>query len=157
MEYVNFVIVKVKKFMSVIGEDKNEMNLNIEYGINPTHLTEAEIKWFSGICNDCIEATGIKILIECADHEKLKGKSKEALGIFYTNNIENPLDGDCKITIDNFFIHECYEEVFNNGFKSSGSTVNTSVTLYSVSFNLGSTIVIISFFSISDNLANILS
>lgn len=118
MEYVNFVIVKVKKFMSAIGEDKNEMNLNTEYldlWDKPASLTEAEIKWFSGICNDCIEATGIKILIECADHEKLKGKSKEALGIFYTNNIENPLDGDCKITIDIFFIHECYEEVFNNG------------------------------------------
>ena len=84
---------------------------------NLTELTEAEIKWFSGICNDCMEATGIKILIECADHyRENKGKSKEALGTFHTDNIESPLDGDCKITIDNYFIHECYEEVFNNGF-----------------------------------------
>lgn len=84
---------------------------------NPTNLTEAEIQWFSRICNDCIEATGIKILIECADHyREHKGKSKESLGTFHTNNIESPLDGDCKITIDNYFIHECYEELFNNGY-----------------------------------------
>lgn len=83
---------------------------------NPANLTEAEIKWVCEICKDCTEATGIKILIECADHyREHKGKSKEALGIFHTNNIESPLDGDCKITIDNYFIHECYEEVFNNG------------------------------------------
>lgn len=84
---------------------------------NPTNLTEAETQWFSEICKDCIESTGINILIECADHYgEYKGKSKEALGIFHTNNIENPLNGDCKITIDNYFIHECYEEVFNNGY-----------------------------------------
>lgn len=79
---------------------------------NPTKLTELEIMWFTEICNDCIKATGIHVPIQCSDHNKYKGKSKEALGIFHTDNLQNPLEGDSRITIDNYFIHECYEEVF---------------------------------------------
>ena len=83
---------------------------------NPSQLTEEEIAWFNKICKECIEATGINILIECEDHyRKCKDKSKEAHGIIWSTNVDNPLDGDCKITIDNLFIHDCYEEVFNNG------------------------------------------
>jgi len=81
----------------------------------PSSLTDTEIEYFSEICKDCVEATGIKVIIECADHYgEHKGKHKEALGLFHAKNKENPLDGGCKITIDNYFIHECYEEVFNN-------------------------------------------
>lgn len=84
---------------------------------NPTELTETEISWFMKICDECKAATGINILIECADHYvEYMGKLKEALGILYTDNLESPLDGNSKITIDNYFIHECYEEIFNNGF-----------------------------------------
>ena len=94
--------------------------MNISYldlNDNYMNLTEAELQWFFKICKDCTEATGIRVVIECADHYGgYKGKNKEALGTFHTNNIENPLCGDSKITIDNFFIHECYDEVFNNGY-----------------------------------------
>lgn len=80
---------------------------------NPANLSADEIQWFSIICKDCIDATGINISIECADHySNFTGKRKEALGIFTTDNIESPLSGNCKITIDNFFIHECYNEIF---------------------------------------------
>ena len=81
----------------------------------PTQLTEEELAWFQKVCKECIEATGIDILIDCDDHyARHTGKTKDALGTFQTDNIENPLAGNCRITIDNFFIHECYEEVFNN-------------------------------------------
>ena len=83
---------------------------------NSTELTEKEILWFMKICEECKAAIGIKIPIECADHSSLfKGKHKEALGTLHTDNPESPLDGDTKITIDNYFIHECYEEIFNDG------------------------------------------
>jgi hypothetical protein len=36
-----------------------------------------------------------------ADHDKLKGQAKKAIGIAYTN--------DNLITIDNFFVEECYK------------------------------------------------
>ena len=74
-------------------------------------LTDAEIEWFKGVCIQCRKATGISIPINGADHAVLKGRSKEALGIFWTDDIENPLNENARITIDNYFIHECYEEV----------------------------------------------
>lgn len=80
---------------------------------NPAELNEEEIQWFEKICKDCMEATGMNIPIICDDHSTYKGKSKEALGIFHTTNIEKPLCEDCKISIDTYFIHECYEELFH--------------------------------------------
>lgn len=90
---------------------------------NKVVLTEEEIKWFTKICKKCTNAIGLNILIECSDHDQLKGKSKEALGIFWTECVENPLKGNPKITIDNYFIHECYEEVFNNKINISFETL----------------------------------
>ena len=59
---------------------------------NPTELSEDELEWFKNICKDCIAATGINIRIECDDHHTAyKGKSKEALGLFHTTDIQNPL------------------------------------------------------------------
>ena len=104
------------------GGDVNTRYLDL-YN-NPTSLTEAELHWFLNICNDCIKATGINIPVECADHStEYKGKAKEALGMCHAGNPNNPLDGDCKITIDNYFIHECYEELFNNGHNLTFETL----------------------------------
>lgn len=79
---------------------------------NTKVLTEEEIQWFYGICEQCKNATGIVVPIKTKNHEKMKGKSKEAMGIFWTSDYENPLNKDAYITIDNAFIHECYEEAF---------------------------------------------
>ena len=73
------------------------------YGV-PTQLTDEEISWFLEVCEVCKEATGIDVEITCKIHDWLPGKAKEALGVIYT-------DGDrFWITIDTYFIHECYEE-----------------------------------------------
>lgn len=91
---------------------------------NQTNLSETELQWFRSICAECINATGIKITIENDNHYgKYKGKSREALGIFSTNNKENPLSGECKITIDNYFIHECYEEIYNGKHNLNFETI----------------------------------
>ena len=79
---------------------------------NLTELKEDELSWFLQICEFCKAATGIYIPIECEDHSVRSGKSKEALGILHTDNPNTPLNGDTFITIDSLFIHECYEEVF---------------------------------------------
>ena len=86
---------------------------------NPAELTEEELGWLKKICDDCVKATGINILIECADHTEYKGKAKEALGLFHSNNPDYPLNGNFKITIDNYFIHECYDERFNGKYNLS--------------------------------------
>lgn len=79
------------------------------YGV-PTQLTDEEISWFLEVCEVCKKATGIDVEITCKIHDWLPGKAKEALGVIYT-------DGDrFWITIDTYFIHECYEEKFNGGF-----------------------------------------
>lgn len=85
---------------------------------NVLYLTESELTWFKSVCDKCIKATRINISIECDNHElTYKGtKGSEALGILITDSPKNPLDGNLKITIDTYFIHECYEEKFNNGF-----------------------------------------
>lgn len=84
------------------------------YG-NPTRLSDKEIIWFKKISDECKAAIGIEIPIECADHEQIKGH-RDALGIFYADNPSDPLQGNCLITIDNYFIHECYNENFHNGY-----------------------------------------
>lgn len=85
----------------------------------PTELSEAEldyfqsvVKRFSVIMQDYL---GVVLPIYNRDHDEVGGKHKNALGIFYTNNKENPLlsMSNTYITIDNYFIHECYEYIFN--------------------------------------------
>ena len=112
----NSVILTIVNEMHNRG-GKVMTNMNTSYldlYDNPANLTAEELQWFMQICDDCRKATGIDIQIECADHYTMyTGKSKEALGTFHADNPSNPMTGDCKITIDNYFIHECYEELFN--------------------------------------------
>lgn len=82
------------------------------YG-NMVDLTAEELKWFYGIVAKfqmLDEAKGIEIVNR--NHEELGGKSKEALGEFYTDDPKDE-NADCFITIDNYFIHEQFEWVFN--------------------------------------------
>ena len=81
---------------------------------NKIELTAEELAYFHGVVatfEKYMHSMNYHIEITNRDHENMKGKSKEALGIFYTNNKETPyLDDDCFITIDNYFIHEKYKE-----------------------------------------------
>lgn len=76
-------------------------------------LTQEELDFFWGVVGDVRSALGVEIEITNRDHESaFTGKSKNANGCFYTSDPKNPSE-DCFITIDNFFIHECYCEKFN--------------------------------------------
>lgn len=77
------------------------------YG-NKTALTTEEKEYFLNTVNRIKSSLGVELEITNRDHETaFTGKSKEALGIFYTEDPNVPKE-DCYITIDNFFIHECY-------------------------------------------------
>lgn len=71
-------------------------------------LTPQEFVYFCRIADDMRNSIDRWIKIIPDNHERLKGKSKEDLGIFYTSSKEVPFTEDCYITIDTWFIHECY-------------------------------------------------
>ena len=89
---------------------------------NICELTKDELLYFEETVAFVKKALSVDIDISPCNHEKVhKGKGKEALGVFYTSDLEE-LSKDCYITIDNYFIHECYREKFhgdiNLNFKS---------------------------------------
>lgn len=97
------------------------------YG-NMVELTSEELKWFHEVVSKfqmLDEAKGIEITNR--NHDEFKDKSKEALGVFYT---DNPKDStiDCLITIDNYFIHEQYECVFNGGYDITFETLESVIS-----------------------------
>lgn len=67
-----------------------------------TQLTEQELAYFRATAAKALAATGLDILIEPYDHDRLPGH-EEALGCYYWND-----EGEAFITIDNYFIHERY-------------------------------------------------
>lgn len=73
-----------------------------------SRLTDSELNYFYKIADEIREAVDRWTRIIPDNHEKLKGPSKEALGCFYTSSKEEPFTDDCFITIDTWFIHECY-------------------------------------------------
>ena len=80
---------------------------------NPTSLTQEELDFFWAAVGDVKAALGVDVDITNRDHTReMDGQHKEALGIFYTSDPKNPAE-DCFITIDNYFIHECYMERFH--------------------------------------------
>lgn len=91
------------------------------YG-RPTHLTEAELAYFNQTVAQVRNALGVQIEISNRDHEReLPAKHREALGLFYTSDPKNPA-ADSFITIDNYFIHECYEEKYADKLNLSGQS-----------------------------------
>lgn len=92
------------------------------YG-RPTLLTEAELEYFNQTVAQVRNALGVQIEVLCRDHEReLPAKHREALGLFYTSDPKNP-SADCFITIDNYFIHECYEEKHAGKLNLSGQSL----------------------------------
>lgn len=89
---------------------------------NPTTLTQAELDYFHQTADMVRAALGIQVEIVNRNHEELDGKHKEALGVFYTSDPKNPTM-DCFISIDNYFIHECYDQKFNGGWHLNFETL----------------------------------
>lgn len=95
---------------------------------NMVDLTAEELFWFYSIVENfkrMSETNGIEITNR--NHEELSGKSKEALGVFYTNNPKDE-NADCFITIDNYFIHEQFDCVFNGGYNLSFETIESVIS-----------------------------
>lgn len=88
-------------------------------------LTADELIWFTAIVDKAKKATGYKVPIIPYDHELYVGKSKEALGCCVTTDPKNQLgEGvDTYITIDCYFIDECWRHEFNGDFLIAGQTL----------------------------------
>lgn len=72
-------------------------------------LTEEELAWFHSVADKCKAATGCTVPITTFNNELCFDRDgKEALGTCWTNNPDNPLDGETTITVDTWFIHEKY-------------------------------------------------
>lgn len=70
-------------------------------------LNEDEQRYFDNVLND-IRAIfpNVQIPIVVLDHDRYKGKDKQALGLAYSYDKSNVY----KISIDEFFVIECYND-----------------------------------------------
>ncbi len=93
----------------------------------PQPLTATELTYFRETVSLVKEALDISIEITNRDHERdMPGKGREAYGIFYTQDPKNP-SADCFITIDNYFIHECYEEKYHGALNLSFESLESVI------------------------------
>ena len=92
-----------------------------DYLDRPTELTEAELQWFYSIVERAKAITGYQVPIIPYDHDLYRGKSKNALGCCVTTDPQNQLgEGvDTYITIDCYFIDECWRHEFQDDYMVS--------------------------------------
>lgn len=100
---------------------------------NMVELTESELKYFDSVVKRFVpvmeDFIGYVIEIKNRDHDKMDRKNREALGIYYTNTPESGAENkEDFITIDNYFIHECYMKVFEGEHNISFSTLEETIS-----------------------------
>ncbi len=71
-------------------------------------LTEEEIKYFEDTVAKVKRSVNVRVPIEIMDHEQLTGKHKEALGICWAKYDSAGNRVPYRMTIDEFFVHECF-------------------------------------------------
>ena len=71
-------------------------------------LTAAEEAYFQKTLSRIKYSVNFWVPVEVMDHETLKGWHKNALGICWAEDDGNGKPEPFKITIDEYFIHECY-------------------------------------------------
>ena len=71
-------------------------------------LTEEEVKFFNDTVARIKYSVNVRVPIEPMNHEQLTGTNKEALGICWAEDDGTGKPVPFRITIDEFFIHECY-------------------------------------------------
>lgn len=117
--------------LMMAGQKGNEMkfgNTYTDFYGNETELTVDELHWFFSVVSKfhkLPETDGLEITNR--DHEKMSRRNRDALGLFYTSDSESP-KADCFITIDNYFIHEKYESIFNGGFDIEPETLESVIS-----------------------------
>lgn len=79
-----------------------------------TELTAKELGFFWDTAEKVLSALGIEIPVYICDHEAFEGSSANALGMHWKS------EDDEFITIDNYFIHECYEVAFHGAYSIDG-------------------------------------
>lgn len=84
---------------------------------NPAWLTEEELSFFNDTADHIKRILGVSIKIVPSNHEQVPGH-EEALGLYHYND-ENEF-----ITIDNYFIHECYMAERCGGFAIEAQTLS---------------------------------
>lgn len=91
----------------------------------PTALTTKELNWFAEIVAKARQATGCMVPIIPFDHDLFCGKSRNALGTCNTTDPENQLGEGVEtwITIDCYFIDECWRHEFMGDFLIAGETL----------------------------------
>lgn len=90
-----------------------------DYYGNAISLTVDEIKYFNEAVNTALSATGINIPVYSGNFEELKGDLPNALGIHWKS-----CDGSEEfITIDTFFIHECYKAEVEGWYNLNNETL----------------------------------
>lgn len=71
-------------------------------------LTEEEIKFFNDTVARIKYSVNVHVPIEIMNHDNLVGKHKEALGICWAEGDETGKPAPFRITIDEYFVHECF-------------------------------------------------
>lgn len=96
-----------------------------DYLERPTELSAEELSWFYGVVEKAKRATGCTVDIVPFDHDLYAGKSKDALGCCVTTDPKNQLgDGvETYITVDCYFIDECFRSRFFGDILISGDTL----------------------------------
>ena len=96
-----------------------------DYRNRPTALTESQLEWFFENVERAKKATGCTVDIIPWDHEMMDSKHRDALGIICTQNPDNTLgeDVDTYITIDCYYIDECWRHEFNHDYLISGENL----------------------------------
>lgn len=77
-------------------------------GTSETTLTEEEVKFFNDTVARIKYSVNVNVPIEPMNHEQLTGTNKEALGICWALDDGTGKPAPYRITIDEFFIHECF-------------------------------------------------
>ena len=105
---------------------KEAVTTYTDHRYRPTKLTEEELNWFYSQVEQAKRATGCAIDILPYDHDLYEGKSKDALGCCVSDTPENPLadEADSYITIDCYFIHECFRNEYFGDFLIAGQNLN---------------------------------
>ena len=96
-----------------------------DYLNRPTELTADELSWFAEIVAKARRATGCTVPIIPFDHDLYRGKSREALGTCTTTDPDNQLGAGVEtyITIDCYFIDECWRHEFKGDYLIAGETL----------------------------------
>jgi len=77
-------------------------------GTENSGLTEEEVRFFNDTVARIRHSVNVNVPIEIMDHDQLTGKHKEALGICWAVNDGTGKPVPYRITIDAYFVHECY-------------------------------------------------